>query len=64
MVVAERGRAEGRRREEFQSLRETPGDDVHYLDCGDDFAGVFICQKLSKAFLSTCAVFYMPIIPP
>ena len=42
------GRSGGGGREKLQSHRETLGGHVHYLDCGDDFAGVFM-SKIIKS---------------
>lgn len=35
---------------------------VHYLDCDDDFTGVYVCQDLPIWILYTCSVYCIAII--
>lgn len=39
------------------------GGDVHYLDCGDSFAAVYICQILQNCTLYKCGIYCELIIP-
>ena len=55
MEEVRRGEGEGLQRD----LRKLRGDrDVHYLDCGDDFMSVYICQNLSN-YILVSAVYCM-----
>lgn len=49
---------------DYKGAGETFEDDgyAHYLDCGDDFTGVHICQNLKNWILYTCSVYYVSII--
>lgn len=50
------GQGVERGREKLQRRRKTLGG--NYLDCGDDFTGVSVCQSLPKLFIfNTCSFF-------
>lgn len=36
---------------------------THYLDCGADFMGTFLCPKIANCTLQICAAYCMPITP-
>lgn len=44
-------------KEKLWRRRKTLGG--NYLNCGDDFTGVFICQSLSKLFISNMCRFFV-----
>lgn len=52
----------GDRKEECEQEKTPEGDAfVHYLDHGDGFMGLDICQNLPDCTLSNCAFYCMPI---
>lgn len=63
MVAWGRDGDRGGRKEECEQEKTPEGDAfVHYLDPGDGFMGLGICQKLSDCALSNWASYYIPII--
>lgn len=57
MVALGQGCREG----DGKDHEETYGGDrnVHYLDCGDDFTGVYLCQNSSNQILQTWEFYYI-----
>lgn len=59
MVAWGRDGDRGGRKEECEQEKTPEGDAfVHYLDPGDGFMGLGICQKLSDCALSNWASYY------
>lgn len=62
MVASGRDGDRGDRKEECEQEKTEGNAFVHYLDHGDGFMGLDICQNLPDCTLSNCAFYYMPII--
>lgn len=34
------------------------GGDIYYVDCGDGFTVLYVCQSVSKCALSSCVLYF------